>query len=289
MRKSAFTLIELLVVIAIIAILAAILFPVFAQAREAAKDTQSLSNVKQMGTAFLIYSTDYDDNFMLAATNSVGEGWWVWQDRLQPYTRNWDIKLHPKLPRPSGEWWYWQRLGHWGVSLRAEAAISTEAPYAGTHWNWSRPAFAGGGTVRVQGIIGAGINTADGSTWYATRTAPSLSQTSIARPSETWMIGEAGNWDMLWGVYGNVLSYCGGWGVATAIPNAWVYAGPNARKRVVEGRTGMEASCRFPNGQTTLVAADGHAKAVPVRGELLSQTVDLGGGNRGLKWFHPMQ
>jgi prepilin-type N-terminal cleavage/methylation domain-containing protein len=61
--KKAFTLIELLVVIAIIAILAAILFPVFAQAKEAAKKTQSLSNAKQTGTSMLIYSADYDDLF----------------------------------------------------------------------------------------------------------------------------------------------------------------------------------------------------------------------------------
>lgn len=60
-RSKAFTLIELLVVIAIIAILAAILFPVFAQAKVAAKKTQSISNLKQTATAFMIYSTDYDD------------------------------------------------------------------------------------------------------------------------------------------------------------------------------------------------------------------------------------
>ncbi|MCB0824912.1 MAG: prepilin-type N-terminal cleavage/methylation domain-containing protein [Armatimonadetes bacterium] len=60
-RKSAFTLIELLVVIAIIAILAAILFPVFAQAKVAAKKTQDISNQKQIGTATHIYMADYDD------------------------------------------------------------------------------------------------------------------------------------------------------------------------------------------------------------------------------------
>ena len=61
--KKAFTLIELLVVIAIIAILAAILFPVFAQAKEAAKKTTTLSNVKQLSTGSIIYTTDYDDLF----------------------------------------------------------------------------------------------------------------------------------------------------------------------------------------------------------------------------------
>ena len=61
MKKNAFTLIELLVVIAIIAILAAILFPVFAQAREKARQTQCLSNAKQLGTALVMYTTDWDE------------------------------------------------------------------------------------------------------------------------------------------------------------------------------------------------------------------------------------
>lgn len=68
MNRRGFTLIELLVVIAIIAILAAILFPVFAQAKEAAKKTQSISHMKQNGTATLIYVADYDDLFPLGLT-----------------------------------------------------------------------------------------------------------------------------------------------------------------------------------------------------------------------------
>src|SRR6266550_861171 len=62
-RRSAFTLIELLVVIAIIAILAAILFPVFARAREEARRTSCLSNVNQIGKGFLMYVQDFDEQF----------------------------------------------------------------------------------------------------------------------------------------------------------------------------------------------------------------------------------
>lgn len=65
-RTAAFTLIELLVVIAIIAILAAILFPVFAQAKAAAKKTQDLSNLKQIGLSMMIYTNDYDDALPMA-------------------------------------------------------------------------------------------------------------------------------------------------------------------------------------------------------------------------------
>ena len=97
--KKAFTLIELLVVIAIIAILAAILFPVFAQAKLAAKKSADLSNTKQQGTAAQIYLADFDDvypsaYYYLNDASSAG-GYAHWSGVLMPYIKNLDIFVSP--------------------------------------------------------------------------------------------------------------------------------------------------------------------------------------------------
>lgn len=99
MIKKGFTLIELLVVIAIIAILAAILFPVFAQAKMAAKKTASLSNQKQIGVAIQIYMNDSDDVYSQAYyynnDNNSTNGYTQWSGTLQPYVKNLNIFVDP--------------------------------------------------------------------------------------------------------------------------------------------------------------------------------------------------
>lgn len=113
-NRDGFTLIELLVVIAIIAILAAILFPVFAKARENARKASCASNLKQIGTASMMYSQDYDEKIVpLRATEYSISGWgcagnppasyrFIWQVLLEPYTKNRQIYSCPSAETSRG-------------------------------------------------------------------------------------------------------------------------------------------------------------------------------------------
>jgi len=105
MRRRGFTLIELLVVIAIIAILAAILFPVFAKAREKARQTSCLSNVRQLATGVLSYCQDYDEVYPPAGYNAQhvfpdgGVDWVKWPFLTQPYIKSYALFLCPSAEK----------------------------------------------------------------------------------------------------------------------------------------------------------------------------------------------
>jgi prepilin-type N-terminal cleavage/methylation domain-containing protein len=103
-KDHGFTLIELLVVIAIIAILAAILFPVFAQAREKARQTLCLSNAKQLSLGVLMYAQDYDE----ALPVTQNDAFVLWPDLIDPYIKNNQVRIclsdlgKPTNPSPTG-------------------------------------------------------------------------------------------------------------------------------------------------------------------------------------------
>jgi len=99
MKRVGFTLIELLVVIAIIAILAAILFPVFAKAREKARQSSCASNLKQLGLALMQYAQDYDERYPMMYRYMPDLYWWA--DVTQPYIKNYQL-----LVCPSGSYSY---------------------------------------------------------------------------------------------------------------------------------------------------------------------------------------
>lgn len=108
MTRRGFTLIELLVVIAIIAILAAILFPVFAKAREKARQASCLSNVKQLGLAFMQYAQDYDESLPVGQEVSwsatVGQSGFF-GNGVMPYVKNSQIFVCPSMPTVNlGTW-----------------------------------------------------------------------------------------------------------------------------------------------------------------------------------------
>lgn len=162
-RARGFTLIELLVVIAIIAILAAILFPVFAQARATARKAGCASNLKQIGLAFAMYAQDYDE--MLVPH---------WQDRTG--IPDWKTLLDPYIKRGENQ-------DLFKKDYRAEKTIWVDpgkmgnANRAGYGHNWS---VLGGGWFSTQKPMGDGTKAGSG------RAIPwSLPLASVARPADT--------------------------------------------------------------------------------------------------------
>ena len=160
MSKRGFTLIELLVVIAIIAILAAILFPVFAQAKAAAKGSACLSNTKQIGLALLMYEQDSDD--MVVASNvqdpSVPDGQFTWFELLQPYSKNKDIGVCPASDR--------------NQLFTSSSSLATKQAYVLNNFYWwdSRLSiFQVGNSTSSTGIenIAGGVYCLDGGVWTA--------------------------------------------------------------------------------------------------------------------------
>lgn len=186
--KKAFTLIELLVVIAIIAILAAILFPVFAQAKAAAKKASALSNQKQIGTSIFLYTGDNDDVYprnddciarsalnpalnLASYTPSNGDGCsgagpfpyrmnhYSWQKWVMPYIKNVQLLDHPgrtKIDSGSPRQWSdnGQIMGGFALNLGLTGALNTYAR-ATTAAGRERNSVLGGTQNRLPDVAGA--------------------------------------------------------------------------------------------------------------------------------------
>jgi prepilin-type N-terminal cleavage/methylation domain-containing protein len=144
MRSRGFTLIELLVVIAIIAILAAILFPVFAQAREAARKTSCTSNQKQLGTGMVMYAQDYDEmypvwRYIVPVSAEHPNGKVTWVENMQPYVKNKQIwrcpsDISPRTnPTTQNSYWLNAHVFKWsGLAGAPNSATLAEIRYPAT-------------------------------------------------------------------------------------------------------------------------------------------------------------
>jgi len=115
MRSHGFTLIELLVVIAIIAILAAILFPVFAKAREKARQSSCLANHKQLALAALAYAQDYDERMAPEGHNIAGSVSIWWYHMIEPYVKNTQVFTCPSATSAWTIGYNAQISSYWGT------------------------------------------------------------------------------------------------------------------------------------------------------------------------------
>ena len=291
-KARGFTLIELLVVIAIIAILAAILFPVFAQARDKARSISCLSNTRQIGLSVLMYEQDYDETYPLNTAEFPGElnNFDIsWVKATQPYIKslplmncpngalNGDGKPTPNI-NDSGQPTCENRANNCrntiGGPVTSYGMPSTQAfiqansgadttlyfgalppgvPTSGVHWE-GIAGFEDGG-----GAGGCGL---PGSIY------PSLGEGGISRPSEMVMVEETNFWDT------------GGCGAEHSIPR-----GRHTKGDFV-GNYPNEPSGGVQLGNVNVVFCDGHSKSFRVQALF---AVDQNNGNPFFKYYWPGQ
>ena len=174
--KKAFTLIELLVVIAIIAILAAILFPVFAQAKEAAKKSACLSNTKQIGLATYSYLADSDD--VTPSTFTInGQGRVDIYQTLQPYIKNMSVFFCPDWEFRNASFCD-NNVTPTGYFVPSGNDVNRCAGYG---YNWGFGVWAGGGLVGYERASDNG------------QVMPGISSTSVDEPAKMATFGETYN------------------------------------------------------------------------------------------------
>jgi len=267
MQRKAFTLIELLVVIAIIAILAAILFPVFAQAKNAAKGAQSLSNVKQLATASIMYSGDADDQFAAQYVDQITYGWQSsWMMITLPYVKSYGIFKDPNdsvrttTSYDSGP----------KVSYVANGVLSGDCSgAAGTFWKFR-------GVIAFNGDPNYGA-----ANWYENATR---SQTSITNVADTVLFATRSGTPKGTDHDSAANKMEGAYGSWTAVFQGPSSSDAKGQGGVLPGQAGdpfFKAPDptykgfidRYYAGNSPVAFADGHAKSMKPEA-----TVDMGGG-----------
>ncbi len=221
--KKGFTLIELLVVIAIIAILAAILFPVFAQAREKARQASCLSNMKQIGTAIVLYIDDYDETDP-KARSTAGVPNNCWEGEIYPYVKNVNMYYCPSYYTKNDP------------SLPLEGFGNSQL--------WNVMASGYGANAAPNGPFGEGEGGYNALTLAEIKSSANLVAVLEFGNFFTYGSGSFG-WVGLWGYY------LPGSGLAGATPNAsYLPAGSSAYNDFMRGRH---------NAGINVTYADGHA------------------------------
>jgi prepilin-type N-terminal cleavage/methylation domain-containing protein len=287
MKRRAFTLIELLVVIAIIAILAAILFPVFAQAKEAAKKTSCVSNTKQTVLAALMYAGDYDDviprhdnngscaygepgcttpdwgdfrppnNNQTPAGYDQGKSVMYW-GAIEPYHKNHQISVCPSLGK-----------SNWSGIMNSPPGGITPVPYSVNNEPYYNSVL--GQMALNMLLIDYGDPYTGGTGWVNNRPGAAKGRLgSVNRPAETIMFAAESTWD-----WGSSLSLNLGngavwpsWGANTACDSYW---SEGWTRYVHNGKSGSYTGSHYPNGPTAnpnlqglavFSFVDGHVKAM---------------------------
>jgi prepilin-type N-terminal cleavage/methylation domain-containing protein/prepilin-type processing-associated H-X9-DG protein len=233
--RRGFTLIELLVVIAIIAILAAILFPVFAHAREKARQTSCLSNLKQLATGMTMYAQDSDGLFPPAVarpSRQMNNYYQMsWMALIEPYTKNRGIYVCPSS-------------GHTSQDYTKNNDLVQNYGYAPTNrvggYDYAHAITGPFGTALWEGIGGFYGYPIGG---YQ-EDAASYSEAQIARPTDTVLLCDQAAFD---------------WGVAGLPPgNLWFPVPRHLLEPDVKSADGHTA----PQGILNAVFVDGHAKGL---------------------------